>query len=100
MVGKLVLPYLRGTPAVWNTCLVFFQAELLLGYYYADAVSRWLGARRQFVLHVGLLLLPLLPLVILKFDVGPIARDWLPPPTEANPIPWLVAVLLLVAGLP
>src|SRR5687768_18451510 len=24
-VGKLVLPLLGGTPAVWNTCIVFFQ---------------------------------------------------------------------------
>ena len=32
MVGKMVLPLLGGTPAVWSTCMVFFQAALLLGY--------------------------------------------------------------------
>ena len=29
MVGKMILPLLGGTPAVWNTCMVFFQALLL-----------------------------------------------------------------------
>ncbi len=32
MIGKMVLPVLGGTPAVWNTCLVFFQVTLLCGY--------------------------------------------------------------------
>jgi hypothetical protein len=40
MIGKMILPLLGGTPAVWNTCLVFFQASLLLGYLYAHAGSR------------------------------------------------------------
>ncbi len=26
MIGKMILPLLGGTPAVWNTCMVFFQA--------------------------------------------------------------------------
>lgn len=30
LVGKLLLPLSGGTPAVWNTCLVFFQALLLV----------------------------------------------------------------------
>ena len=39
MVGKMVLPLLGGSPAVWNTCMVFFQALLLLGYLYAHHVT-------------------------------------------------------------
>jgi len=35
MLSKMVLPQLGGTPSVWNTCLCFFQATLLLGYLYA-----------------------------------------------------------------
>ena len=31
MVGKMILPLLGGTPAVWSTCMVFFQAALLGG---------------------------------------------------------------------
>jgi len=47
MVGKMILPLLGGTPAVWNTCMVFFQAMLLLGYLYAHLTSTWLGVRKQ-----------------------------------------------------
>ena len=39
MLGKMVLPILGGTPAVWNTCMVFFQASLLLGYLYSHEVA-------------------------------------------------------------
>jgi hypothetical protein len=31
MIAKMLLPVLGGTPAVWNTCMVFFQAALLAG---------------------------------------------------------------------
>ena len=37
MVGKMILPLLGGTPAVWSTCMVFFQAALLGGYAYASS---------------------------------------------------------------
>ena len=47
LIGKLVLPKLGGTPAVWNTCMVFYQAALLAGYAYAHATTTWLGARKQ-----------------------------------------------------
>ena len=40
MVGKMILPLLGGTPAVWSTCMVFFQAALLGGYAYAHALHR------------------------------------------------------------
>src|ERR1035438_965864 len=29
MFAKMVLPLLGGSPSVWNTCLVFYQASLL-----------------------------------------------------------------------
>jgi spermidine synthase len=66
MVGKMVLPLLGGTPAVWSTCMVFFQAALLGGYAYAHASTAWLGVRRQARWHLIFLALPLavLPLGI------------------------------------
>ena len=62
MVGKMVLPLLGGTPAVWSTCLVFFQAALLGGYAYAHASAAWLGVPRQARWHLVLLALPLVVL--------------------------------------
>src|SRR5438093_1448378 len=93
MFARMVLPLLGGSPAVWNTCLVFYQAALLAGYLYAHATTSWLGARRQAALHVGLVLLPLLVL-----PIG-IPSGWTPP-AAANPIPWLLALLAAAVGLP
>ncbi len=93
MVGKMILPSLGGTPAVWNTCMVFFQAALLAGYAYAHATVNWLGVRRQAVLHAVVLLVPL---AVLPIIVGHDAV----PPAESNPAFWLLGQLALCVGLP
>src|SRR5919202_433342 len=67
LAGKMVLPILGGTPAVWNTCMLFFQGMLLAGYAYVLASTRWLSARAQVVLHGALLLLAALSL---PFAIG------------------------------
>ncbi|MDX2273445.1 MAG: fused MFS/spermidine synthase [Cyanobacteriota bacterium] len=91
MVGKLVLPLLGGSPAVWNTCLLFFQMALLLGYSYANWLSQWRSFAQQ---RIGYLLfwgLAALSLPIgLRFPVLSIDQ----------PILWLLAVLTLTVGLP
>src|SRR5213083_756400 len=81
MFARMVLPLLGGSPSVWNTARVFYQAVLLLGYGYAHLTTRLLGWRRQALLHVVVLLVP--------FAVLPIAvpRGWATAAT-ANPIPW------------
>ena len=93
MFTKMVLPLLGGTPAVWNTCLVFYQGALLAGYVYAHVSARWLGVRGQAALHLVWLLLALL---VLPVEVAP---GWTPPVT-ANPIPWLFLLLLVAVGFP
>jgi hypothetical protein len=46
MFAKLALPRLGGSPSVWNTCVLFFQTTLLLGYLYAHFSTRgWDSAR-------------------------------------------------------
>jgi hypothetical protein len=47
MVAKMVLPRLGGSASVWVTCMLFFQSLLLLGYAYADALTRRLRPRRS-----------------------------------------------------
>ena len=69
MVGKMILPLLGGTPAVWSTCMVFFQAVLLGGYAYAHASTAWLSVPRQMFLHLALLALPL---TVLPLAVNPV----------------------------
>src|SRR4051794_11136144 len=67
MIGKMILPRLGGTPAVWNTCMVFFQAVLLAGYAYTHNVTTYLPTRRQLLLQGGVLVLPFL---FLPFAIG------------------------------
>jgi SAM-dependent methyltransferase len=91
MIGKMILPRLGGTPAVWNTCMVFFQAVLLVGYAYTHSLSSWSDRRRQVVVH-GLLLV--FPFVALPFALG----EWVP--TESNPVFEVLWLLLGLVGLP
>ena len=58
MIAKMILPLLGGTPSVWNTCMVFFQAALLAGYAYAHFIRTHLSVRRQVLLHAVVLLAP------------------------------------------
>ncbi|MGO9923623.1 MAG: fused MFS/spermidine synthase [Isosphaeraceae bacterium] len=46
MIGKMALPELGGTPAVWNTCLVYFQGMLLGGYLVAHGIASNLAMRQ------------------------------------------------------
>jgi hypothetical protein len=95
MIGKMVLPLLGGVPAVWNTCMVFFQSTLLLGYAYAHWSTRWVGSRYHALTHLGLMLLPalVLPITVSQRMISSL-------PTDTNPIPWLLGFLTLTAGLP
>src|SRR3954469_7755532 len=80
MIARMVLPLLGGAAAVWNTCLVFFQALLLCGYAYAHGATTWLGVRRHAAVHILVVLLPLLVL--------PIALTKATPPPAENPVGW------------
>src|SRR5262245_64503929 len=88
----MILPKFGGTPAVWNTCMVFFQAALLAGYAYAHAATNRLGNRRQAVLHMLLLFPPFLVLLI--------AVRQMAPPGDANPAFEVLKLLLIAVGLP
>lgn len=96
MLAKMALPLVGGTPAVWNTCLVFFQAALLMGYLYAHASRAWLGRRAQAVVHLALVSLPLVPLGMLPLRLS---TAWLPP-ASSNPSLWILATLAAAVGVP
>ena len=55
MIARLALPRLGGTPAVWNSAMLVYQALLLGGYAYAHLLGR-LAPRRQAMVHGALLL--------------------------------------------
>jgi len=94
MVAKMLLPLLGGTPAVWNTCMLFFQAALLAGYAYALIVSRW-PFPRQLALQLLLLVL-----AFVSLPIG-LSSSWVRSvPATGNPSLWLLTCLAALVGLP
>jgi hypothetical protein len=94
MIAKMLLPLLGGTPAVWNTCMLFFQAALLCGYAYALLVSRW-PLRRQLIVQLAVL-----AVAFVSLPIG-LSASWVNsvPPTE-DPSLWLLLCLGASVGLP
>lgn len=96
MTAKWILPLLGGTPAVWNTAMVFYQAVLLLGYGYAHVVSTKLRLRGQVAVHAGVMLLGAIALPLA------LPAGWTPP-AEADglgPIAWMLGLLAVMVGGP
>ena len=94
MIAQMILPLLGGTPQVWNTCMVFFQAALLAGYAYTHSATTYMPVKRQTLVHGCLLIVPFL-FFVMPFAIG----DWTPA-TEANPIWSVLLILLMTVGLP
>ena len=92
LIARQILPWFGGSAAVWTLCLVFFQVVLLLGYFYADWLSRR-PLRTQAVVHALLLLaacatLPAIPDAAWK------------PGGQGDPALGVLAVLAVTIGLP
>jgi hypothetical protein len=75
LISKFILPWFGGSPAVWTTCMLFFQSLLFCGYAYAHFTSQRLSPRRQIVVHLILVaaaiaLLPIAPSTTWKPAAG------------------------------
>ncbi len=94
MIGRYILPWFGGGPAVWTACLLFFQACLLAGYAYAHWLASLRNIRIQAGIHIGLLLasLAFLPL-------HPDAAFW-KPVTTADPSGRILLLLTVTVGAP
>jgi len=90
LFARMVLPSLGGAPAVWNSCLFFFQGVLLAGYLYVHLTSQFLTPRRQLILHTVVILLPLLCLPI-------VLRQ---PLEDGDPVLRLLVILAVSLGAP
>ncbi|MBI3411986.1 MAG: fused MFS/spermidine synthase [Planctomycetes bacterium] len=91
MCTKMLLPVLGGTPSVWITAMLFFQAGLLAGYAYAHAGSRRMGTALHGIVHLAGLGLAFLALPI-AFGANAGATQ--------HPVLWLLGTLSLTVGLP
>jgi len=95
LIAKMLLPYLGGSPAVWNTCMVFFQVMLLGGYIYSHILPRAIGIGRHAILHLALMVVTAF---FLPIGVSQTVIESLPSASSA-PL-WLLATLLTTVGLP
>lgn len=93
VIARMILPWFGGSASVWSTCMLFFQAVLVLGYLYAHATTRHLRPAAQAGLHVALLAISLLLL--------PIVPDahWKPTGAE-DPTLRILGLLAVTVGLP
>jgi spermidine synthase len=66
IISKKILPWFGGSPAVWTTCVLFFQLVLLAGYAYAHWLIRMVPPRWQGPIH-----LTVLGLALLTFPITP-----------------------------
>ncbi len=93
LLSKYLLPWFGGTPAVWTTCVLFFQTALFIGYLYAHLSERVLSERIQAAVHIALLTAALVALPILPHT------SWKPMAGE-QPVTLILAVLSVSVGLP
>ncbi|MFN7981262.1 MAG: hypothetical protein U0Q11_05340 [Vicinamibacterales bacterium] len=92
LFARLVLPLLGGAPAVWNTCLVFYQCALLIGYLYAHGISRrplaWQASLQVVLLIAAALALPIA------------IKGGAPPSVRQSVVGWVLWILVLSIGVP
>jgi spermidine synthase len=93
LFGKMVLPHLGGTAAVWTTCVLFFQLALVCGYVYSHLIATLFGVRMQLIVHLGLTLAAVLVLPV------SIPSNWSPSNTS-QPEVSLIGLLSMRIGAP
>ncbi len=102
LIGKAILPWFGGAPAVWTTCLLFFQAVLLGGYAWAHALVGRAAPRRQALLQ-GALLVACLALVgwhLVSWGSPLLPTPGWKPTGVENPAGAILVLLAVTVGLP
>src|ERR1700678_3633894 len=94
MMGRYILPWFGGGPAVWTGCLLFFQTCLLTGYAYAP----WLGSIPNVLLQVRLHV-ALLAASLLFLPIAPRAESW-QAGSSADPLLRILILLTVTVGGP
>lgn len=96
MVGRFVLPSMGGSPAVWNSVMLFFQAALLAGYAAAHLIARLPWRPVQAILHAGIAVGALFALPIGYESLAHTEAH----PLAPSPVPMLLKHLAIGVGLP
>src|SRR5215216_1186918 len=102
MIGKFILPWFGGTPAVWTTVMLFFQVLLTGGYAYAYWLIGRIRAERQPIIHMTVIAVALILLMSISFVwTSPVTPDssW-KPQAVSSPILDIFKLLMVSVGLP
>ncbi len=94
LIGKFILPWFGGGPAVWMACMLFFQGLLLFGYAYAHLTTALKSRRARAGVHLAVLALSLAALPII-----PSAERW-KPSTWDHPVENILLPLFATVGAP
>jgi len=102
IVGKYILPWFGGTPAVWNTCIVVFQGLLLGGYCYAHLLASRVARHWQGRVHLLVIGAAATGLAVTSFLwTSPITAGLRWRPQDPNhPIADIISLLLVSVGMP
>jgi hypothetical protein len=102
MIGKFILPWFGGAPAVWSTVMLFFQVLLTGGYAYAYWLVGRVRSQRQTLIHITLITSAIALLAFLSFNwPSPITPDSSWKPENVNsPVLDIFNLLTISIGLP
>jgi hypothetical protein len=93
LIAKLILPYFGGGAAVWTACLLFFQAFLLLGYFYAHCLTQIKSVKKQLGIHFVLLIFS-----VIFLPIG--IQSWDDFSQASSPLQNILILLTVSIGLP
>jgi hypothetical protein len=92
ILAKQLTPFFGGSPAVWTTCMLFFQSALVAGYGYAHGLSR---LKRPALPGIHLCLAAA-SFLLLNLDLSAHQQAI----SSDSPIPTILRLLTVSAGLP
>ena len=90
MFAKLLLPRFGGSPAVWTTCMLFFQSALLAGYAYSHSLVKLRKPLQQAAVHLIVMALLIVTLPIAVANMSP----------EGEPISSVLRLSAISVGAP
>jgi hypothetical protein len=95
LISKFILPWFGGSPAVWTTCMLFFQLTLFGGYAYAHLLTRFFSHRWQGIIHLTLLVVA----VAISLPTVAPSVAW-KPIDPSHPTGRILLLLAATVGLP
>jgi spermidine synthase len=101
-MGKTLLPWFGGSPSIWTTSMMFFQAMLAGGYYYSYWLTKKTDKIQQRNIHISLATISITALILLGFTWGTPSNlaEYIQSTTSPSPELKVVIFLAVAIGMP